>query len=219
MSLNNQSACLADLGRREEALAAIEEAVTHLPRAGAGPPGRLPPDLATSLNNQSDRLADWGGGRRRWPRSRKPSASAASWPGPPGRLPPRPRHVAEQPVLRLADLGRREEALAAIEEAASIYRELARARPDAFRPDLAMSLNNQSPPGRPGRREEALATIEEAVTIRRELARPARTPSCPTWQFAEQPGERSSFAQSDGKAGAALAEADEIAGHGKLQVG
>ena len=34
----------------------------------------------------------------------------------------------------LADLGRREEALAAIEEAAGIYRELAQARPDAFRP-------------------------------------------------------------------------------------
>ncbi len=28
MSLNNQSSCLSGLGRREEALAAIEEAVT-----------------------------------------------------------------------------------------------------------------------------------------------------------------------------------------------
>ena len=40
--------------------------------------------------------------------------------------------------------GRETEALAAIEEAAAIYRELAEARPDAFLPDLAMSLNNQS---------------------------------------------------------------------------
>ena len=39
--------------------------------------------------------------------------------------------------IRLADLGRREEALAAIEEAAGIYRQLAEARPDAFLPDLA----------------------------------------------------------------------------------
>ena len=38
---------------------------------------------------------------------------------------------------RLAELGRREEALAAIEEAAGIYRQLAEARPDAFLPDLA----------------------------------------------------------------------------------
>jgi hypothetical protein len=73
---------------------------------------------------------------------------------------------------RLGDLGRREEALAAIEEAVTIRRELARARPDAFLPDLAMSLNNQSADlGDLGRREEALAAIEEAVTIRRELAR------------------------------------------------
>ena len=41
---------------------------------------------------------------------------------------------------RLADLGRREEALAAIEEAVAIRRGLARARPDAFLPDLALSL-------------------------------------------------------------------------------
>ena len=36
--------------------------------------------------------------------------------------------------IRLGDLGRREEALAAAEEAAGVYRELAAARPDAFRP-------------------------------------------------------------------------------------
>ena len=73
--------------------------------------------------------------------------------------------------VRLADLGRREEALAAIEEAAAIYRELAAARPDAFRPDLASSLNNLSVRlGDLGRREEALAAIEEAVAIYRELA-------------------------------------------------
>jgi hypothetical protein len=50
---------------------------------------------------------------------------------------------------RLADLGWREEALAAIEEVSGIYRELAAARPDAFRPDLAMSLNNLSARHRP----------------------------------------------------------------------
>ena len=44
--------------------------------------------------------------------------------------------------FQLADLGRREDALAAIEEAVSLYRQLAAARPDAFAPDLAMALNN-----------------------------------------------------------------------------
>jgi hypothetical protein len=42
---------------------------------------------------------------------------------------------------RLSDLGRREPVLAAAEEAARLYRELAAARPDAFRPYLATSLS------------------------------------------------------------------------------
>jgi tetratricopeptide (TPR) repeat protein len=74
-------------------------------------------------------------------------------------------------ALLLGELGRREEALAASQEATEVYRELAAARPDAFRPDLASSLNNLSNAlGDLGRREEALAAIQEAVTIRRELA-------------------------------------------------
>jgi Tetratricopeptide repeat len=73
--------------------------------------------------------------------------------------------------IRLAALGRREEGLAAIEEAVTIRRGLARVRPDAFLPNLATSLNNLSADlGDLGRREEGLAAIEEAVTIRRELA-------------------------------------------------
>jgi Tetratricopeptide repeat len=52
-----------------------------------------------------------------------------------------------------------------------VYRALAAARPDAFRPDLASSLNNLSLAlDGLGRQEEALAAIEEAVSIRRELA-------------------------------------------------
>ena len=43
----------------------------------------------------------------------------------------------------LSDLGRREEALEATAEAVALYRQLAAQRPDAFLPDLAMSLNNQ----------------------------------------------------------------------------
>ena len=39
---------------------------------------------------------------------------------------------------RLADLGRREEALAAIEEAVLIHRTLAEGRPEAFLPELAV---------------------------------------------------------------------------------
>ena len=45
---------------------------------------------------------------------------------------------------RLGDLERLEEALAVVEEGVTIFRQLAQVRPDAFLPDLAMSLNNQS---------------------------------------------------------------------------
>jgi tetratricopeptide (TPR) repeat protein len=72
---------------------------------------------------------------------------------------------------RLADLGRREDALAAITEAVAIYREVAAARPEAFRPDLTASLTNQSSAlAELGRREDALAASTEAAAIRRELA-------------------------------------------------
>jgi tetratricopeptide (TPR) repeat protein len=71
----------------------------------------------------------------------------------------------------LSNLGRREEALAASQEAVAIYRRLAETRPDAFLPALAMSLNNSGAMlSNLGRREEALAASQEAVDIRRRLA-------------------------------------------------
>jgi tetratricopeptide (TPR) repeat protein len=75
-------------------------------------------------------------------------------------------------AIRLGGLGRHEEALAAIEEAADLYRDLAEARPDVHRPNLAGSLNNLAIRlGHLGWQEEALAAIEEAVSIRRDLAK------------------------------------------------
>ena len=44
----------------------------------------------------------------------------------------------------LADLGRQEEALTAIDEAVTIFRDLAAARPDAFRAGLARALDDRS---------------------------------------------------------------------------
>ena len=126
-----------------------------------------------SLNNQSNRLASWGGGRRRWPPSRKPSPSTATWPEarPDAFLPDLAMSLNNQ-SNRLGDLGRREEALAAIEEAVNIRRDLARgpARRVPARP-RHVAEQPVHPAGDLGRREEALAAIEEAVTIRRDLAR------------------------------------------------
>ena len=47
-------------------------------------PDAFLPDLAGSLHNLSGRLPAWAGGRTRWPRARKPPASAGSWPRPSG---------------------------------------------------------------------------------------------------------------------------------------
>jgi CHAT domain-containing protein/tetratricopeptide (TPR) repeat protein len=71
---------------------------------------------------------------------------------------------------RLGDLGRREEALTAAEEAMRIRRRLARKNPAAFLPDLAKSLNSLGIClGVLGRREEALTAAEEALATVREF--------------------------------------------------
>ncbi len=71
----------------------------------------------------------------------------------------------------LSALGRREEALAATQEAVAIRRELAEAHPAAFRPDLASSLGNLGNQlSDLGQREEALVATQEAAALYRELA-------------------------------------------------
>ncbi|MFN6104434.1 MAG: tetratricopeptide repeat protein, partial [Planctomycetaceae bacterium] len=73
---------------------------------------------------------------------------------------------------RLSELGRREAALAAAEEAVRIRRTLAAERPDAFLPDLAGSLSNVSVVlSELGRREAALAASREAVQYYLTLTR------------------------------------------------
>ncbi len=80
-------------------------------------------------------------------------------------------HVLNYHGITLANLGRREDALNAAQEAVKLYRQLAAQRPDAFTPDLAMSLNNlASFLSELGRREDALNAAHEAVKLYRQLA-------------------------------------------------
>ncbi|MFI7028202.1 tetratricopeptide repeat protein [Microbispora rosea] len=160
---------LSQIGRREEALATIEEATGLYRTLTATQPGAYLSALAMSLNNQSTCLADLG---------RREDALAAieeavgirrTLASRPGADPELARSLNNQ-AIRLMELGRREEALAAIEEAAAIRRTLAETRP-AFLPDLAVSLINQSNClAGVGRREDALAAIEEATALYRALA-------------------------------------------------
>ncbi|MFE3128543.1 hypothetical protein ACFXHD_34585, partial [Streptomyces hydrogenans] len=69
-------------------------------------------------------------------------------------------------------VGRREEGLAAIQEAVTIRRTLAETNPDAHLPNLATSLKNLAIRlGNLRRREEGLTASKEAVTIHRFLAK------------------------------------------------
>jgi tetratricopeptide (TPR) repeat protein len=62
--------------------------------------------------------------------------------------------------------------LAPAQEAVELYRALARQNPDAFEPDLAMSLNTLAVLlSDLGRQSEALAPAQEAVELYRALAR------------------------------------------------
>ena len=72
----------------------------------------------------------------------------------------------------LSDLGYREEALDKAQEAARIYEQLTKARPDAFLPDTAMSLNNLANAlSDLGRHEEALDKAQEAARIYEQLVK------------------------------------------------
>jgi tetratricopeptide (TPR) repeat protein len=171
-ALNKLSARLADLGWREDALAAADEAVSIYRQLAAARPDAFIPDLATALNNLSLHLADLG-----W----REQALAANQealdihlqleayrrdPFDPGLA-----TALNNLSSRLADLGHPEDALAAIQAAVSIYRELAAARPDAFTRVLAIALTNLSSRlADLGQPEDALAAIQEAVSIYRELA-------------------------------------------------
>jgi tetratricopeptide (TPR) repeat protein len=142
-SLNDQSFWLSDLGRREEALAAAQEAVTIFRQLAQARPDAFLGGLARLLNTQSGRLSDLG---------RREEALAAAEEAvticrqlarirPAGDLPGLARSL-NTPSFCLSDLGRLEEALAASEEAADIFRHLAEAVPDVFLPFLATSLTN-----------------------------------------------------------------------------
>ncbi|MGW2720663.1 tetratricopeptide repeat protein [Streptomyces sp. NPDC001492] len=171
-SLNNLANRLGELGRHEDGLAAIEEAVAAYRTLTRARPDTYFPHLAASLNNLANRLGDLGQHEDALPaieeavRIRRTLAQAR-----PDAFLPDLAVSLNTLGNRLGDLGQYEDALAAVEEGVAAYRSLAQARPDAFLPYLAASLNNLAILlGYFGRHEDALAAIEEAVGIRRTLA-------------------------------------------------
>ena len=163
--LNNLSGAYNALGRREEALAATQEAVDIRRELAQQNRAAFLPDLAMSLNNLGTRLSALG---------RRQEALAATQ-----EAVEHYRQLAQQnraaflPDLAgslnnlglwLADQGRRQEALAATQEAVDIRRELAQQNRAAFLPDLARGLNNLGDRlSEADQQAEALSAYEEAV--------------------------------------------------------
>ncbi|GLX11171.1 hypothetical protein Misp03_80970 [Microbispora sp. NBRC 16548] len=164
---------LAQVGRREEALEAVTEAVTVYRSLAETRPDAFQPDLAMALNNQATCLSNLG--------QREKALTAIEEAIKLYRTLAKTRPDAFLPDLAMAlnnqatclsDLGQRKEALTVIEEAVQIRRTLAKTRPDAFQPSLASSLNNQATClSDLGQRKEALTAIEEAIKLYRTLAK------------------------------------------------
>ena len=115
----------------------------------------------------------------------------------------RARQANNRGVL-LSNAGRREEALAASEEAVRLRRELVAQNRAAFLPDLASALNNLgSDFSSLGRREEALAASEEAVRVYGELVAQNRAAFLP--DLASSLGARGQALLAAGQASAAAA--------------
>ncbi|MFJ2751992.1 hypothetical protein [Streptomyces sp. NPDC087297] len=171
-ALNNLSNRLGEVGRHEEGLAAVEEAVGHYRTLAKANPDAHLPNLARALINLSVRLGEVGrheeglaaveeaGGHCRTLAQANPDAHL--------------RDLARALInlsVCLGEVGRREEGLAAVEEAVGHCRTLAQANPDAHLRDLAGALNNLSVRlGEVGRHEEGLAAVEEAGGHYRTLA-------------------------------------------------
>ncbi len=172
VSLNNLANRLSDIGQREKAFSAAEEAVGLYRALAEARPGAFTPGLPMSLHTFANMLSALGRreealtaageavGLYRALAEARPDAFTTHLAGSLGNL-----------ANRLSALGRCEDALAAAEESVRLYRVLAEARPDAFTPDLAGSLNTfANMLSDLGRREDALTAAEEAVRLRRALA-------------------------------------------------
>ncbi|MFD5367833.1 tetratricopeptide repeat protein, partial [Streptomyces sp. NPDC127103] len=171
-SLSSLALRLTEVGRRNEAVTATEEAVAIRRRLAADNPAAHEPDLAASLSN----LASWLSEVGRRNEALLPCEEAVKI---------YRRLAAENPAayepdlatslsnlaLGLTEVGRRNEALTFEQEALEIRRRLAAENPAAYEFDLAASLTNlgnRLPEA--GRLDEALTASQEAVEIRRRLA-------------------------------------------------
>lgn len=207
--LNHLSTRLADLGRWEDALASIEEAIEIYRALAKSRPDAFLPNLASALGNLSPILTHL---------RRPEDALAASQEAVEVyRTLVRVRPDAFLPDLAtalnnlstaLTALGRPKDALEASREAVGIYRVIAKDRPDSFLPNMATAVNNLSARlADLGRREDALVASQEATEGWRALAKARPDAFLPN--LASALGNLSPCLASVGRREDALAAAEE----------
>ena len=157
------------MGRRADAVAPAEEAVTLYRDLAAANPAYLP-DLAGALTNLGNRYSEVG---------RRADAVAPAEEAVTLRRDLAAANPAYLPDLagalgnlgnRYSDVGRPPDAVAPAEEAVTLRRDQAAANP-AYLPDLAGALSNLGNRySDVGRTADAVAPAEEAVTLRRDQA-------------------------------------------------
>jgi tetratricopeptide (TPR) repeat protein len=114
---------LSALGRREEALAATQEAVDIYRDLARPTPRPSSPTWRPASTTWARCSPPWAGGRRRWRRRRRRWTSTATGPANPQAFLPDLAMSLNNLGAMLSALGRREEALAATQEAVDIYRD------------------------------------------------------------------------------------------------
>ncbi|MEU1480958.1 tetratricopeptide repeat protein, partial [Streptomyces sp. NPDC005760] len=162
----------SDTGDRDAALTSITEATELYRTLAQANPAAYLPNLATSLNNLSNRQSDTG--------DRDAALTSITEAVDIRRTLAQANPAAFLPDLamslnnlsnRQSDTGDRDAALTSITEATELYRTLAQANPAAFLPDLATSLNNLSnQQSDTGDHDAALTSITEATELYRTLA-------------------------------------------------
>jgi tetratricopeptide (TPR) repeat protein/nucleoside phosphorylase len=169
---NNLGLRRSELGRTEEALEPMREAVSIWHKLAAKRPDVFLPQLAISLNNIGIILSEMG----RHDEALAVTQEAVNYHGILARRSPYvflPDFAMSLHNLgtRLSALGRFEDALTATRSAAKVYRKLADEHPDAFLSEFAGCLNNLSIwLSDIGRTDEALDAARDAVGVFHTLA-------------------------------------------------
>ena len=168
-TLNNLGTVLRDLGEREPARQAFEEALGMYRKLAQAEPAPFEPYLVATLNNLGTVLRDLG--KRAEARKAYEEALGVCRRLAEAAFAPDVAMTLNNLGVVLSDLGERAEARKAYEEALAIRRKLAQAEPAAFEPDVAGTLSNLGTVlSDLGERELARQAYEEALGIYRRLA-------------------------------------------------